>query len=151
MNRNDIKKREIGNRINIDRNKCISCLTCMSACTISHDGQSPRNRVVVSSSKVSSPIFCRNCDLPECTYTCMTGALSIDEPTGYVLYNEKQCARCYMCVMGCPYGVLRPNRTDGNISKCDMCSGHRDNTPQCVAKCPMKAITLEKPAVGGDL
>ena len=143
MNRDEIKKREISNRVKVDRNKCISCLGCMSACIVSHDGQSPRNRVVISSGKVSSPIFCRHCDLPECTYTCMSGALSIDEATGYVLYDAEQCGSCYMCVMGCPYGVLRPD-IDGKVSKCDMCVSHIDKTPQCVDRCPMNAITLEK-------
>ena len=151
MNRDDIKKREISNRINIDRTKCISCLTCMSACIVSHDGQSPRNRVVISSKKINSPIFCRNCDLPECTYTCMSGALYIDEGTGYVLYDEERCAKCYMCVMGCPYGVLRPDKVDAKVSKCDMCINHEESTPQCVAKCPMNAITLEKPKGGAGL
>ena len=78
MNRDEIKKRAIENRVKVDRKKYISCLGCMSACIVSHDGQSPRNRVVISSDKISSPIFCNNCDLPECTYTCMSGALYID-------------------------------------------------------------------------
>ena len=151
MNRDEMRKRYISGRVKIDRKKCISCLTCMSACIVSHNGHSPRNRVVVSSKMVNSPIFCRNCDLPECTYTCMSGALFIDKATGFVLYDEEQCGSCYMCVMACPYGVLRPNKVDGKVSKCDMCVSHADKTSQCVAKCPMGAITLEKPAEGVGL
>ncbi|MCL1993120.1 MAG: nitrate reductase [Spirochaetes bacterium] len=147
MNRNDIKKREISNRIQIDRDKCISCLGCMSACIVAHEGHSPRNRVVISTNKKSSPIFCRHCDLPECTYTCMSGALSIDKETGFVLYNCEQCGSCFMCVMACPYGVLRPDRLDEKVSKCDMCIETKEKTPQCVARCPMGAITLEKETV----
>ena len=149
MDRNEFIKREIKNRISIDREKCISCLGCMSVCCISHDGHSARNRVVISSNKISSPIFCRNCDLPECTYTCMTGALYIDKETGYVLYEDERCASCYMCVMGCPYGVLKADKITEKISKCDMCQSHSEKTPQCVAKCPMSAITLENP-IGGQ-
>jgi carbon-monoxide dehydrogenase iron sulfur subunit len=78
----------------------------------------------------------------------MSGALYIDNNTGYVLYNEEQCGYCFMCVMSCPYGVLRPDKLGEAVSKCDMCITHPDKTPQCVAKCPMEAITLEKP-VGG--
>jgi carbon-monoxide dehydrogenase iron sulfur subunit len=99
--------------------------------------------VVISSNNTSSPIFCHNCDLPECTYTCMSGALSIDKATGYVLYDAEQCGSCYMCVMACPYGVLRPDKIENKVSKCDMCVSHADKTPQCVARCPMSAITLE--------
>jgi len=74
----------------------------------------------------------------------MSGALAIDEATGYVLYNAEQCGSCYMCVMGCPYGVLRPDKLDGKVAKCDMCISHAEQTPQCVAKCPVGAITLEE-------
>jgi len=75
-------------RIKIDRDKCISCLTCVTACMVSHDGEDSRNRVVISSDKVSSPIFCRHCDLPECVFTCMTGAMSKNPDTGYVDYKN---------------------------------------------------------------
>lgn len=131
-------------RINIERDKCISCLTCVTSCAIAHEGEAPRNRVVISSKGVNSPIFCRNCDLPECTFTCMTGAMRKDPDTGYVTYNQKQCAGCFMCIMACPYGVLRAEaKADINIMKCDMCISTATGSPQCVAKCPMDAITLE--------
>jgi len=131
-------------RIKINREKCISCLTCVSACIISHEGEDSRNRVVISSKKTNSPIFCRHCDLPECTFTCMTGAMSKNQETGYVDYNKDVCASCYMCIMACPYGVLKAGRLQGKtIMKCDMCQTH-PNGPQCVAKCPMEAITLEE-------
>ncbi|MCL2205520.1 MAG: 4Fe-4S dicluster domain-containing protein [Treponema sp.] len=148
MNREDMVKRKIVNRVKADRDKCVSCLGCMSACIIAHEGHSPRNRVVISSDKVSSPIFCRNCDLPECTFTCMSGALFVDESTGYVQYDDEQCGSCYMCVMACPYGVLRPDKIEGKVSKCDMCVNHTEKTSQCVAKCPMGAITLEEGGIG---
>lgn len=143
MNKTEMVKRKIKERIKIDRTKCISCLGCMAACTVAHDGHTPRNRVVISSDKTSSPIFCRNCDLPECTYTCMSGALSIDEATGYVQYDPDQCGSCFMCVMACPYGVLRPDKIENKVAKCDMCVSHPTGKPQCVAKCPMEAITVE--------
>ena len=34
-------------RIKIDRSKCISCLTCVTACIVSHDSEDSRNRVVI--------------------------------------------------------------------------------------------------------
>jgi carbon-monoxide dehydrogenase iron sulfur subunit len=132
-------------RINIDRNKCISCLTCVTACSVAHNGEESRNRVVMSDEGVSSPIFCRHCDLPECVYTCMTGAMSKDPETGYVLYDKTKCASCFMCVMACPYGVLKADdRRHKEILKCDMCLYHESKTAQCVANCPMQAITLQE-------
>ena len=48
-----------------------------------------------------------------------------------------------MCVMACPYGVLKAdNRTKKEIMKCDACKAH--GTAQCVERCPMAAITLEE-------
>lgn len=134
-------------RIKIDRSKCISCLTCVTACSVAHNGEDPRNRVVVSEEGVNTPIFCRQCDLPECVFTCMTGAMAKDPQTGYVTYDQEKCASCFMCIMACPYGVLKADKLQHKvIMKCDMCMDHPDQTSQCVAKCPMQAITLEEVA-----
>ena len=131
-------------RIKIDRSKCISCLTCVTACIVSHDEHDSRNRITVDANGVNSPIFCRNCDLPECVYTCMSGAMRKAE-NGHVVYDKSRCASCYMCIMGCPYGVLKADaKTQQMIMKCDMCTSTPEQTPQCVAKCPMAAITLEE-------
>ena len=117
-------------RIKIDRSKCISCLTCVTACVVSHESCDSRNRVVVDSEGKNSPIFC---------------AMSKDKETGYVQYDGTRCASCYMCIMACPYGVLKADRLKQKyIMKCDMCTSHDAKTPQCVANCPMEAITLEE-------
>lgn len=130
-------------RIKIDRNKCIGCLTCTSACIVSHDSEETRSRVVIDSEGKYAPIFCRHCEKPECVFTCMTGAMHKDKETGFVLYDSKRCASCYMCIMACPYGVLKADdRTKKEIMKCDMCVATDEKTPQCVEKCPMQAITL---------
>lgn len=132
-------------RIKIDRSKCVGCLTCTSACIISHKAQETRSRVVIDSSGKYAPIFCRHCEKPECVFTCMTGAMHKDKETGYVTYDSKKCASCYMCIMACPYGVLKADqRTKKEIMKCDMCKSTKEKSPQCVAKCPMQAITLEE-------
>ncbi|HCW53745.1 MAG TPA: nitrate reductase [Clostridium sp.] len=135
-------------RIKIDRSKCIGCLTCVAACTVSHDSCDSRNRVTQDSNGKETPVFCRHCDRPECVYTCMTGAMTKDDETGFVLYDKNRCASCYMCVMACPYGVLKADRLKyKEIMKCDMCvscSAKDGSRPQCVEKCPMGAITLQE-------
>lgn len=133
-------------RIKIDRKRCIGCLTCVTACVVSHESDDARNRVVIDSEIKPAPIFCRHCDLPECVYTCMTGAMHKNQDSGFVEYDQEQCASCYMCIMACPYGVLKSDRINRKeIMKCNMCI-HRtkDHTPKpmCVEKCLMKAITL---------
>ena len=131
-------------RIKIDRSKCVGCLTCVTACLVSNDSQDPRNRIVSDSKNKYAPIFCRHCDEPECVYTCMTGAMHKNHETGFVDYNKDQCASCYMCIMACPYGVLKSDsKRHKEIMKCNMCQ-HLENGPLCVEKCPMHAITLEE-------
>lgn len=135
-------------RIKIDRKKCIGCLTCVTACIVSHESCDARNRVTIDSKIKAAPIFCRHCDKPECVYTCMTGAMSKDRETGLVQYDKEQCASCYMCIMACPYGVLKSDRIEyKEIMKCNMCVHRTENNepkPMCVEKCPMGAITLEE-------
>ena len=66
-------------RIKIDRSRCIGCLTCVTACVVSHQTESgdARNRVTIDSETKPAPIFCRHCNRPECVYTCMTGAMKV--------------------------------------------------------------------------
>ncbi|MGL5152737.1 MAG: 4Fe-4S dicluster domain-containing protein [Clostridium sp.] len=130
-------------RIGINRSKCVGCLTCTTACIVAHNGEDTRSRITIDSTGKYAPIFCRQCDKPECVYTCMSGAMNKDSETGLVTYDKSRCASCYMCVMACPYGVLKADhRTKKQIMKCDACKDI--GSPQCVAKCPMGALTLEE-------
>jgi carbon-monoxide dehydrogenase iron sulfur subunit len=134
-------------RIAINRSGCIGCLTCVSACIVSHDAPDSRNRVVIDSLNKAAPIFCRHCSRPECVYTCMTGAMSRDGESGFITHNREKCAKCCMCVMACPYGVLKLDRMGNElIMKCDMCL-NRETGPVCVEKCPMGAIELVEASV----
>ena len=113
-------------RIKIDRTKCIGCLTCTTACIVSHDSEDTRSRITIDSNGKYAPIFCRHCDRPECVYTCMTGAMSKDKETGKVMYDKNKCASCYMCIMACPYGVLKADsKMHKEIMKCDGCKEKR--------------------------
>lgn len=135
-------------RIKIDRSRCIGCLMCVTACVSSHESSDARNRVVIDSEEKCAPIFCRHCQKPECVYTCMTGAMQKNPETGYVEYKKEQCASCYMCIMACPYGVLKSDRIEQKeIMKCNLCVHQTQDgspDPMCVKICPMGAITFEE-------
>lgn len=132
-------------RINIDRKKCIGCLTCTTACKVAHGSGDTRGRIVINSDRNYAPIYCRHCTRPECVYACPSGAMRRDGETGYVLYDKSRCATCFMCIMACPYGVLKMDTdTNKEVMKCDMCLSTDSKIPQCAANCPMGALTLEE-------
>jgi carbon-monoxide dehydrogenase iron sulfur subunit len=100
-----------------------------------------RNFIALDSNNNPVPIFCRHCEEPDCVMACISGAMYKNRETGLVTYNQEQCASCYMCIMSCPYGVLKTDEsTKGVIVKCDFC-GER-LSPRCVENCPNKAIYL---------
>lgn len=145
-------------RIFIDATKCDGCKNCFAACMQAHrkdegtiydldltdpDNES-RNHIINRKDGTYIPIFCRHCDQPECVMSCMSGALQKDRESGLVLYDEEKCGSCFMCVMNCPYGVLKADtRTKTRVIKCDFCSG-REGGPSCVKACPTKAIYVEE-------
>lgn len=145
-------------RIMIEASKCDGCKNCSVACMQAHrkdpgtiydldltdKRNETRNHIVQDKDGGYKPIFCRHCDQPECVMSCMSGALKKEEETGHVLYDETKCGSCFMCVMNCPYGVLKPDTMERKyVIKCDFCEG-TGGTPNCVAACPKKAIYVEE-------
>lgn len=154
-------------RIIINKELCTGCKSCMVACmtrscTEKHKFDSfidvnkdkyfinlqstdteCRNHVEKDITGHPVPLTCRHCDEPECVYTCMSGAMTKDPETGIVSYNKEKCGSCYMCVMNCPYGILKPDdRTKKEIIKCDLCKD--EEIPLCVYNCPSGALQLQK-------
>lgn len=145
-------------RIFIDSDKCDGCKNCMTACMQSHRkdegtvytldltdiNNESRNIIQLDINGKYKPIFCRHCDEPKCMMSCMSGALTKDKETGLVMYDENKCGSCYMCVMNCPYGVLKPDEaTHTKVIKCDFCIDSGD-TPSCVKACPTNAIYVQE-------
>jgi carbon-monoxide dehydrogenase iron sulfur subunit len=112
----------------------------------------PRNEArhsIMKNDKGYIPLFCRHCAAPDCVAACMSGALSKDPVTGHVQYDQKRCGTCFMCVMSCPYGNIKPDRvTHQRIVKCDFCIEDEEE-PNCVKNCPKKAIHVEEVLLEG--
>lgn len=145
-------------RIIVDYEKCDGCKNCSVACMQAHrkdegdvytlnllDPENESRNFIYKDEKGNyRPIFCRHCDEPECVMSCMSGALKKDPDSGLVTYDEKRCGSCFMCVMNCPFGVLKPDRiTKTKVIKCDFCLEHCGE-PSCVKSCPKKAIHVEE-------
>ena len=149
-------------RIMINADNCMGCKNCSVACMRSHgqnhnnvyalnlsDGvNESRNDILMDANHRFKPLFCRHCDEPECAKSCMSGAMAKNPGTGYVRYNADQCGACFMCVMNCPYGVIKPDRaTRSIVIKCDFCENDGDD-PNCVRACRGEAIYVS--AVAGQ-
>ena len=154
-------------RIFIDQDKCDGCKNCSVACMQAHrkslNGSrgtvydldllslknEARHTIVNDGSGGYIPVFCRHCAVPDCVGACMSGALKKDSDTGHVQYEEKRCGACFMCVMSCPYGNVRPDKASRlKIIKCDFCKDDNEE-PNCVKSCPKKAIYVEDVSWGG--
>ena len=103
-----------------------------------------RNTIQLDSFGKYKPLFCRHCALPGCAGSCMSGALEKDPESGHVRYDKDKCGQCFMCVMNCPFGVIKPDRASRSyVVKCDFCLEHDEN-PGCVKMCPTKSIHVEE-------
>ena len=144
-------------RILIDADKCDGCKNCSVACMQAHTPDSTlysldlteslmesRNTILLDSGMKYIPLFCRHCDKPECVGSCMSGAMAKDPVSGHVRYDVNRCGQCFMCVMNCPFGVLKPDRASRSyVVKCDFCVDN-DEEPNCAKMCPKKAIYVEE-------
>lgn len=145
-------------RIIVEYEKCDGCKNCSVACMQAHrksagtvydldltsSENESRNFIYQAGDGTYRPIFCRHCDEPECVMSCMSGALKKDAASGLVTYDEKRCGSCFMCVMNCPFGVLKPDRTTRTkVIKCDFCA-QDGGEPNCVKSCPKGAIHVEE-------
>lgn len=144
-------------RIFIDYQKCQGCRNCVLACMVektegvsnlweidlSHPETESRNYVSPRDRFTTVPLICRHCDEPECANNCISGAMKKDSLSGLVKHDSNPCVGCCICVLSCPYGVLRPSvKEEEGVLKCDLCADKE--TPACVSSCTTKALSLEE-------
>jgi Fe-S-cluster-containing hydrogenase component 2 len=59
---------------------------------------------------------------------------------GLIFVNEKKCVGCGKCLETCIMGAIRLHPRNNVPLICDQCDGK----PQCVEKCPTKALAYMK-------
>lgn len=134
--------------------KCLGCRSCEVACAMAHSLQKelfkslkeeilslPRKKVYQSGKK-NFPISCRHCQEPKCVDSCMAAALQFDAEKGIIIHDATRCVGCWMCVMACPYGAIKPDLKTKIPLRCDKCQDREE--PACVASCPTAAIVWEE-------
>jgi len=147
----------------VDTKKCAGCLSCMLACSLTHEGKEnlSLSRIqIMQDSFVGFPnditmSQCRQCAYPPCVEACPTKALHADENNGNIRVVETgKCIGCQRCIEACPYDSNRVvwNHESKHSQKCDLCAntpfweeeGGPDGKQACVAVCPMNAIKFTK-------
>lgn len=146
-------------RIYAKEEVCIGCRLCEVWCLVQHS----RSKDIIKAFKREKPramarvhveeqgansfaLQCRNCEEPDCVYSCISGAMYIDEETGKVQHDPEKCVGCWTCIMVCHRGaILRDERERRVASKCDMCTDLE--IPACVAHCPNEALVLQEEGV----
>lgn len=158
----------------IDETKCIRCDNCVSACTVTHHGQTRLDRKHGPSfAHLHIPVSCRHCEGAPCLQDCPPGDAIMRDPRGVVQIDEQKCIGCGNCAGFCPYGVIfmveaeqkttlwerfnilnllsrrpaRPATSEGHRAmavKCDLCEGINGG-PACVRHCPTGAAMRVTP------
>ncbi len=132
---------------------CIGCKLCEIHCLVEHSKSKdiikafkrefPRalnKNIVESKGAVSFCVSCRHCPEAPCITACMTGAMHRNKK-GAVVVDKDKCVGCWMCIMVCPFGVIR-REGEKIASKCDLCPD--EEIPMCVKNCPNEALVYEE-------
>jgi len=149
----------------VDIEKCLACKSCEIACALVHSkskileeavAESPRPRRMLDVERAGEfavPIQCRHCEDAPCVAICPTGALSQQDGLGPVIVERELCIGCKLCIMVCPFGVLRIGDEGRAVIKCDMCGERlkKGEEPACVEACitgALRLVSLEEAARG---
>lgn len=147
--------------IYVDVQKCLACRTCELACAIEHSKSKqickaifecplPEGRIKVEAEAgYNIPLQCRQCEDAPCTQVCPSKAIERLDPKQPVLIKPELCIGCKLCILACPFGVIRMNKAGKAVLRCDMCFERlqKNELPACVMACPSKALkfkTLEE-------
>ena len=134
-----------------DLERCVGCMSCMTACKMANDvpmgnfwmkvmriGPTPKYEGAVSPDveMYYLPISCQHCEDPQCVNVCPTQA-SYKAEDGTVQIDKNKCIGCQFCVMSCPYNVRYLNPAEGVVEKCTLCEQRvaQGELPQCVINC----------------
>jgi len=122
------------------------CRRCEMMCSFSHENAfgSSISRITVMKEDIFGfdlPIVCWHCNPCNAMENCSAEALE-KKKNGLIFVNEEKCAGCGKCIETCKIGAVKLHPEKKTPLICDQCDGK----PQCVEKCPTKALTYVETA-----
>lgn len=135
--------------------RCMGCHSCEVACAVAHSpsktlvgailsDKPPLKQIYVEQiDNLRAPIACRHCEEAPCVELCTTHSLH-HTPDGLVTNSDRQdkCIGCWMCIMACPFGVIRQDGDKRRAVKCDRECLDEAGIPACVKACPTSALVF---------
>jgi len=150
-----------GHYLVYDSKHCSGCYGCMTACSLSHEGEInfslsriQMHRAVLDEYPFDIQIHvCRQCPDPLCVSNCPTGAAHVSAENGNIrMINKEKCIGCKTCIKSCPFIPHRPvwNHITNKATKCDLCvdtpffnkQGGPGAQQACVEACPSNALMV---------
>jgi len=142
-------------RIYAIENYCIGCRLCEVHCVTQHSKSkemvkayrkeipAPSRVRVSENGPLSFAMQCRHCNEPACVHSCLSGAMSKDPVSSFIVHDKDKCIGCWTCVMVCPFGAVIPDvQARKIVAKCDLCTGLE--IPACVQNCPNRALMFQE-------
>ena len=131
-------------RIKTREDLCSGCLSCVAACSLSHEGyaspSSARLQVNIELFGRNQINFCRQCRNAPCAKACPEKAISHASEDAAWLIDYQKCTNCKECISACPFDAMLWDPVQERVIKCDLCGGEM---PTCVDACPTGALSLE--------
>ena len=134
-------------KVYFDSRKCLGCHSCEFYCAVEHSKSKDASKAHLESETpiprrnvrlvgdMCLTLACRHCEPAPCVEACIAGAMN--KEAGEVKCNTDKCTGCWMCVMVCPFGAVKPGEL--YTIKCDMCPD-REEDFACVVACPTGAL-----------
>jgi len=124
----------------MDIARCINCRSCEVACEREHAGFGNMT-VQVFDERYAVPMSCRHCQDGPCIRVCPTNALH-RETNDAVTIAPMKCIGCQLCMIACPFGIIKFDYLNKIARKCDLCVARtmQGLQPACVSTCSARAL-----------
>lgn len=134
-------------RLVLNLERCSGCRVCEAICSLNKEGEfnpvKSRIKVVRTVDDLilyKTPVFCLQCESPNCMAVCPAGAIS-EADGGVKIVDERKCLGCKLCEIACPVGAITVNPEKHVAIKCNLCA-ETDDGPQCAKYCYRDALQV---------
>ncbi len=126
--------------------RCIGCLECMRACSLTYFKTEKRDRAFLQVRErkgkgltsgmddvvIARPVVCIQCG--KCASACSIGAIKKNRFGTYII-DLKMCTNCGKCRDACPLSLIVEDEVANVSKKCVACG-------KCVKACPMGVLSI---------